>query len=350
MNKTSIAWTTFSSNPLKYRRKSDGKTVWACVKTSPGCAHCYSEQIAMRYERGKLFSAKNMEELEPFLDEAELRQLLTRKTCDGVAVYGSRIFVGDMTDLFGPWVPDEFLDRLFATFALRPDATFQVLTKRAERMQAYCSQLYQPGRICDAAIGMGRALHTVEYKEHGAGTYTKMTGPDWPLSNVHLGVSVENQEMADARIPILLKTPTAVRFLSVEPMLEDISLSWPIGTHAHLPGNLLDGIDWVIVGGESGPHARPFHVEWARSIRYQCRAAGVACFVKQLGAKVVIRNDSFSEWPNGGDDLTVVDHGPAIQGEDATVRLKDRAGADPSEWPDYLRIQEFPKAVMSTGE
>src|SRR5262245_8975140 len=124
MQPTSIQWTDYTSNPIKYRRKSDGKTVWGCVKVSPGCAHCYAEAIALRFDRGKVFNAANMEELEPFTDEDELRTLLTSKKLSG-----KRVFVGDMTDVFGEWIPDKMLDRLFAVFALRPDVTFQVLTK-----------------------------------------------------------------------------------------------------------------------------------------------------------------------------------------------------------------------------
>src|SRR5262249_34461457 len=104
---------------------------------SPGCAHCYSEALALRYDRGKLFNAANMEELEPFLDDDELRKMLTAKTVGGRQVSGSRCFVGDMTDLFGEWVPDQLLDKLFAVFALRRDVTWQVLTKRAKRMHRY---------------------------------------------------------------------------------------------------------------------------------------------------------------------------------------------------------------------
>lgn len=132
MQRTSIEWTDFTSNPIKFRRKLDGKTVWACVKCSAGCAHCYSETIALRFNRGKLFNAANMEELVPFLDEDELRQLLTKKTCGGKQVSGSRVFIEDMSDVFGEWVPDHYLDKLLAVFALRPDVTFQLLTNRAD--------------------------------------------------------------------------------------------------------------------------------------------------------------------------------------------------------------------------
>ncbi len=290
MNTTNIEWTAFSANPLKYRRKSDGKVVWACVKTSPGCAHCYSEGITLRYQRGKLFNAKNMEELEPFLDEAEVRKMLTANTIGGVQVSGSRCFVGDMTDVFGEWVPDELLDRLFAVFALRSDVTWQVLTKRAERMRAYFNDedealmrmAHAASEIDGEKVSAMRGVFARGYDDEGK--MDELYLEEIP-NNVWLGVSVEDQKRADERIPHLLATPAAVRFLSCEPLLGSISLSFEPGTHAHLPGCLLDGIGWVIVGGESGPGARPCDVGWIRSIVEQCKAAGVPLFVKQDSGK-----------------------------------------------------------------
>lgn len=345
MNKTNIEWTTFSANPLQYRRKSDGKTVWACVKTSPGCAHCYSEQIALRWERGKLFTTANMEEVEPFLCEKELKEMLTRKTCAGVAVSGSRCFVGDMTDLFGEWVPDELLDRLFAVFALRSDVTFQALTKRAERMAKYMATGRQ-GRVNDAAhIHFDRPIWLSNNGKPDGAT-------PWPLDNLHLGVSVEDQKRADERIPFLLKTPAAVRFLSVEPLLSAVDLSkWlnnpiitghPAWRRDPDRPNVADPLlHWVICGGESGPGARSCDIEWIRGIAKQCNAAGVPCFVKQLGSVPVevilcglspgsIKLDTY-DMPGGEPDDDI-----------RWIALRDKKGGDPEEWPADLRVREFP--------
>ena len=266
MQITAIEWTAtvnpdgtttpgYSANPLKYRRKSDGKVVWACVKTSPGCSACYAEAIALRYDRGALFNAANMEELEPFLDEAELRKMLTYKPASG-----KRCFVGDMTDLFGPWVPDEILDRLFAVFACRRDVLWQVLTKRAERLLEYIHSRSKSAKFWKtAARKLGYSLE-----------FEGISLVPFPLPNVHLGVSVESPAYLD-RIDHLRRTPAAVRFLSCEPLLADL-------------GTLdLAGIHWVIAGGESGPRARPMHPAWVRSIRDQCQAAGVPFFFKQWG-------------------------------------------------------------------
>ncbi len=327
MNKTSIEWTTtilpngtsrpgFSANPLKYRRKSDGKVVWACVKISPGCANCYAEATAMRFERGKLFTAANMEEVEPFLDEKELHKIMTAKTIDGIPVSGSKCFAFDMTDLFGEWVSDYMIDRVFSTFALRPDVTFQVLTKRAERLQQYM-------------LGVTRY-----------GTQFKAMGVDYkfPLPNLWCGVSVENQEQADKRMPFLISTPAAVRFVSYEPAIGPLDLSpWLLSDYDKycrddrfgVPKDARrDKVDWVIVGGESGHGARPCGVAWIRDMVNQCKNAGVACFVKQLGSE-----------PR-----------PSALPSDVTVRfIKSKKGGDMAEWPNDLQVREFPTKGLKHG-
>lgn len=325
MQTTDIEWTTFSANPLKYRRKSDGQVVWACVKTSPGCARCYAEATALRWDRGKLFTASNMEEVEPFLDEKELREMLTRRTCQMVKVSGSRVFVGDMTDLFGEWVPDELLDRLFAVFALRSDVTWQVLTKRAERMRDYS---INPGRLA-------------KISEASRELCPRNPGPDpmrqpsafWPVPNCWLGVSIENGSALAQRHRALQDCPAAVRFWSVEPLLEGVG-----NVSAYLP-------DWVIIGGESGHGSRPCNVEWIQSIVQQCKDAGVACFVKQLGSNVEARNDNVLEW---FDRLGYLQLGETERHQGAVGRVSgfsDRKGGDPAEWPRDLRVREFPNGV-----
>lgn len=207
---SNIEWTDCTSNPIRYRRKSDGKDVWACVKVSPGCAHCYAERLALRFNKGKLFIAANMEEVEPYFSEAEAANLLKSKK-----LAGKRVFVGDMTDMFGEWVTDAMLDKLFAVFALRPDVTFQVLTKRAERMREYTTAEHLWGRLHEVV------KHRMGYDNPKRPAINRR---DLPLKHVHLGVSVEDQQRADERIPLLLQTPAAVRFLSCEPLLGPISL------------------------------------------------------------------------------------------------------------------------------
>jgi protein gp37 len=277
MNRTSIEWTTFTANPLKYRDAS-GRVVWACVHASDGCRHCYSEALAHRYRRGEAFTAQAMKGLTPFLDDAELKHMAKAARIGGLPVAGSRCFVGDMTDIFGDWVPDELLNRLFSeVLERRADVTWQLLTKRAERARRYLSWRWPDG-------GLG------------------------PSPNIHVGVSVEDQDNHDRRVPMLRDTPAAVRFLSVEPMLGPIVLD-------------LRGISWVICGGESGRGARPLDVAWARSVVAQCGEAGVPLFMKQVGSNAVFSVDD-----------------PNPYGE-----IRSRKGGDPAEWPEDLRVREMPR-------
>lgn len=209
---TSIEWTDFTANPLKYRDKETGRVVWACVKHSPGCGHCYAESLALRYGRGGPFTKAEMAKVEPFLDEKELGQLLKSPK-----LIGKRCFIGDMTDVFGDLVPDAFLVELFAVFAARPDVTFQVLTKRADRMRKLLNR-------SDFDEAMAQAIGDLELSDE---QHDAAIDSSWPLPNVWLGCSVENQEQADKRIPALLATPAAVRFLSCEPLLGPIRLDGP---------------------------------------------------------------------------------------------------------------------------
>jgi protein gp37 len=311
MNRTPIEWTTFSANPLKYR-DARGNVVWGCVHASPGCQHCYSEAIAKRYDRGGPFSVSVMNGLTPFLDEVECRKMRTARTIGGLSVAGSRCFLGDMTDIFGEWVPAELLHELFSNvLEVRTDVTWQILTKRAQRMHDYLWWRWG-GRI--------------------------------PPRHIHIGVSVENQEWADVRIPLLLQTPAAVRFISAEPLLGPVDLrlgqSEGVPTDAEQMRERQWLLGWVIVGGESGPKSRSCDLEWIRSIVQQCQVAGVPVFVKQLG-----------QWPSSDRDEN--QHGGQYW-----VRLYEKNSVptapplfgcegrgkkgDPSEWPEDLRIREFP--------
>lgn len=315
MNRTGIEWTTFSANPVKYRDRETGQVVWACVKHSAGCARCYAESLALRYGRGGPYTREAMAKVEPFIDDKELHKILTAKTVGGVQVSGSRVFIGDMTDIFGEWVPDEMLDRLFAAFALRPDVTFQVLTKRADRMAAYMSGIYRRGSIADAAVkSFERYIwwNTVGHQHK----FNEIAGPEWPLPNVWVGVSCENQATRH-RIDTLRTIPAAVRFLSLEPLLEDL------GTID------LTGIHWVIVGGESGPNSRPFQLDWARAIQNQCDVANVPLFFKQAGSNP-------HDWTSGDPD----NYEPS---QIVQLRLRNCKGGDLSELPHCLNVREFPE-------
>jgi protein gp37 len=202
-----------------------------------------------------------------------------------------------MTDLFGEWVPDEMIDRVFAVMALSPQHTFQVLTKRPERMREYVSE------EC-----FGAAERVWGEWDNIVGGPIAAEWPGWPLPNVWLGVSAENQEQADERIPELLNTPAAVRWLSCEPLLEPVDLA----SHKAIEADgtftgwrIPHGIDWAVVGGESGSGARACHVGWIRSIVRQGQVARVPVFVKQgSGPRPGMPTgdpelDGLKEYPNG---------------------------------------------------
>jgi len=196
----------------------------------------------------------------------------------------------------------------------------------------------------DVCTRVARALSTMGHEMTPASIRQR-----WPLSNVWLGVSVENQHFADERIPLLLQTPAAVRFISAEPLLGPVDLHSPV-LEADSDGYL----DWVIVGGESGAGARPFAVAWARSIVAQCQAAGVPVFVKQLGADVRDRNDagfdgcSPTSWPESIEERDAIEYELSgyredWQGAEVRVHLRDRKGGDMAEWPSDLQVREFPR-------
>ena len=338
VNKTSIQWTDFSANPLQYR-DADGNAVWACIHKSTGCIHCYAEALAKRYGRGKPFTAPNIEGLTPFLNEKELHHMLTYKPASG-----KRCFVGDMTDIFGEWVPFELLDKLFAVFALRPDVTFQILTKRPERMRDYLNHGDAYVRIAELVM-LYEFTHDFDSRYAFDARDAGLNG--WPLPNVWLGTSCENQETADERVPLLLQTPATVRFVSYEPAIGPLRLNSINILAGHLASEI-DGarINWVIIGGESGPKARPFNIQWARDVVAQCGAAGVPVFVKQLGSRIRPpgsfddfldanpTSDWLAQWRVHGRE----DESPAY------LRTQDSHGGDPSEWPEDLRVREFPEA------
>lgn len=307
MAETSIEWTDKVWNPLR-----------GCTRISPGCQNCYAERMAARFsgpgapyeglarmtEHGPRWTGK----VKP-VPEKLMEPLQWRKP--------ARIFVNSMSDLFHEDVPEEYVDQVFGVMAMTPHHTYQVLTKRPERMAMY---LDHPADVLISRF-VTAAVQIVT-----GGIELQRRPISWPLPNVWLGTSVENQACADRRIPHLLNCPAAIHFLSCEPLLGPINLGtlawvslrvpvrgdWPFGhnisadagvhpalVNAHgavsavVPGGPLGikpaeiewcrKIDWVITGGESGPGARPMHPDWVRSLRDQCQAADVPFFFKQWG-------------------------------------------------------------------
>jgi protein gp37 len=259
-----------------------------------------------------------------------------------------RVFVNSMSDLFHEDVPFEFIDKVFAVMALCPQHTFQVLTKRADRMHDYLTKASEADDITVAKFEI-----TGE-----AWDFFHSPRVDLPLPNVWLGVSVENQQYADERIPLLLQTPAAIRFISAEPLLDHLNIcpwieaDWSPSLHwwKWSPVKPKPVIDWVICSGESGPGARVCRPHWFRNIVGPCKASKTTkVFVKQLGSHIITRNDDGWEgdtprsWPMDtayDEDLSGFRDG--YQGAPVRVRLKDRKGGDPSEWPEDLRVREFP--------
>jgi protein gp37 len=344
---TGIEWTDATWNP-----------VTGCTEVSPGCDHCYAKTFAERWRGtpGHHFEQGFDVVLRPERLDQPLKWRKPR-----------RIFVNSMSDLFHDAVPDEYIARVFAVMSVANWHTFQVLTKRHGRMRSL--------------------LNSDDFREqvgwHATGLHPYWTADDagWPFPNVWLGVSVENQQWADIRIPHLTRTPAAVRFLSMEPLLGPVDLGDLLhGTErcrtcngsgsVPEPGGAYQcpacgydnrismgrlNVDWVIVGGESGHGARPMHPDWVRSLRDQCVGARVPFLFKQWGA-----------WAPGSADrrcaVVAADDGELIEpAADLWSRTRSRDELNRRRWAYVHRTSkkaagreldgrtwhEFPKAVTT---
>jgi protein gp37 len=300
---THIQWTDATWN-----------VVTGCTKVSEGCRHCYIERTPPFRVQGRRFTgprgagapgATTGVLLHPDRLDWPLRWRRPR-----------RVFVNSLSDLFETSVPDAFIAKVFQIMGAARWHTFQVLTKRPGRMASLVPRLPDLLSASDLAPVAPRASVT-----------------SWPLANVWLGTSVEDQQAANRRVPTLLATPAAARFLSCEPLLGPIDLGLAVcdGVAAYGHGlsritvhtagcctTAVGKLDWLIAGGESGPGARPMHLDWARDLLAQCTAAGVAPFVKQLGATWARQHGAD---PNGGD----WDHWP----KDLRVRHYPAGGVKP---------------------
>lgn len=284
---THIEWTDATVNAIN-----------GCSVLSPGCKHCYAMRLAGTRLRNHPSRAGLTQQTkagpvwtgEVRLNEAALLQPLRWKR-------PRRIFWNAHGDTFHDAVPDEWIDRMFAVMALTPQHQHQVLTKRSTRMRAYFAKGSDAARLAIYELANERKIDSI-CKNEVLFTRAINALAHFPLRNVWLGVSVEDQARADERIPDLLVTPAAVRFLSCEPLLGPIVLrreenqaericrsriEASTGVRQPPPADLITGIDWIIVGGESGPGTQPMHPDWARSLRDQCAAARVPFFFKQWG-------------------------------------------------------------------
>lgn len=330
---TGIEWTDETWNPVR-----------GCSLVSDGCTNCYAMEVAARFSGPGL----------PYEGLARRRSNGKAQWTGKVRVVEDhmndpirwrkprRIFVNSMSDLFHEKVTDAELDRMFAVMALASHHTFQILTKRPERMLAYLTAKRervmwdQPASestqwyVWSACSDFERPGFSPPWMWKGM----DIVGP-WPLPNVWLGVSVEDQKAAEERIPLLLQTPAVVRFLSCEPLLGQVDLRAVRNPHDMYHHCLSEGVcfdarhprvNWVIVGGESGHGARPCDVAWVRLIVQSCRGMKVPVFVKQLGSRP---------------EMTA-----AFNGKEHTagVRVTGKGG-DMAEWPEDLRVRQFPGEV-----
>jgi protein gp37 len=330
---SNIEWTEDTWNPIV-----------GCSIKSPGCKSCYAMKDAWRKHHNP--ALPHYRDLTKLVNGKPVWTGILRKSPEHILLKPlsrrkpTMYFVNSMSDLFHEDIPDEWIDQVFAVMTCAGHHTFQVLTKRADRMQQYVSNLTRE-RIRQAAYA---PIHRCVQFE-GRWLF------DLPLANVWLGVSAERQQEADERIPHLLNTPAAVRFVSAEPLIGPIDLT-RICVLPQAPGSIRAGIhintlagrycesgvvykgdwdinkppppdserrklDWIIVGGESGSDPRPFDLDWARAILRQCEAAGVRAFMKQLGANPYSDGRPMHSVPRG-------------------------KYGDPAEWPPELRVREFP--------
>jgi protein gp37 len=308
---TAIEWTDETWNP-----------VTGCERISPGCAHCYAKALHDMRHKAYLNGHDVPEQYsEPF----EVVKCHEDRLDTPMHWRAPRMcFVNSMSDLFHEDVPEPFIDRVFAAMSQSPAHTFQILTKRADRMLRYLDDQLRPERIDEAGITQFGWCHAnVEGR--------------WPLPNVWPGVSVENKRYLP-RLDALRQVPAPVRMVSFEPLLEDLTDAGTLGTRIVN----LQGIGWAIIGGESGDGARDTQIAWVRYLIEQCDAQGVPLFVKQVGARPVDWADFYERWPRNSDGSRkprVIADGHFL----SYVDLRDRKGGDPEEWPQELRRRELPK-------
>lgn len=287
---TEIAWTDHTFNPW-----------WGCQRVSPGCEHCYAETFAKRVGL-KVWGPQSERR---FFGDKHWREPLKWNRKAASEGRRARVFCASMADVF-----EERADlvepraRLVRLIAATPYLDWLLLTKRPENM---------------LQLGAEAGLD-----------------PEGWLSNIWLGTTAEDQRRADERLPHLLEVPAAVRFVSYEPALGLVDF------RRHLDSPECAGLDWIIVGGESGAGARPFDAAWAREVVRTCRDTGTWCFVKQMGARPYDSNVNASDWPDETRFVGLPDGAP-VTVAGAGIRLLDAKGGDMAEWPDDLRVREWPR-------
>lgn len=344
-------------NPIRARLKNghpfkaavpQQKVGWACVRISPGCEHCYSEKQneqcgtnKTRAGTGLNYTVPALQMVDLFLDEETLMKPLHWKK-------PRLIFPCSMTDWMADFVSDEWRDKMLAVMTRTPQHTYLTLTKRADRQRKYLSR--------DPEDRLDDICHQLP----GSLNETWHYPAKWPLPNLWLGVSAEDQQRANERIPELLQTPAAIRWVSLEPLLEPVDLTdlpVPDSVTGHNAiyetpyrfsalttddddhvYNKHPKLDWGVIGLESGAKARHGNVEWIRSLVKQFQTAGVPVFVKQLGAKPYLHKEQSVHVDKPGMKLSI----QSLEIE-STLNLKDPKGVDMTEWPGDLRVRQYPQ-------
>lgn len=324
--KTGIAWTDYTFNP------------WTgCAKVSPGCANCYAETMAARFPGS--FGGWGVGQPRKRTSAGNWRQPLKWNKIAAQAGVRRKVFCASLGDWLDPEVPVEWLADLLVLIASTPHLDWQLLTKRPELWRR---------RVHEAVANIIHRPAYIKGSEPAVRMCNQWLDHIGAPPNVWVGTTVEDQRRACERGLALLTIPARVRFLSMEPLLEAVDLMaverpdnayfrWRHETGLVGPMTEPDdyvyeckrGVDWVIVGGESGPGARPFDLAWASSIIRQCHEAGIPVFVKQMGDNPVYTDKPCSPMCNCG------------MGK-LRMHLKAHHGADPAEWPKDLRVQEFP--------
>jgi len=352
LNNTSIEWCTQTWNPVR-----------GCTRVSKGCMNCFAEVIAGRFS-GKGLAFEGFATRTPAGGRWTNKvALMPGKLAEPFSMRQPElIFVNSMSDLFHEDLGFSATSAIFGVMAACPQHTFQILTKRPQRALEYFAWLTKRGEDGkqlfpdDPEDWRIRQLLNVSARRAGADMNPDARqnhGGPWPLPNVWIGVSVEDQETADERIPQLLRIPAALRFVSYEPALAGVNFSnWLFGrvepcancprdedcNCGFTPRHQLEGeagLHWIIVGGESGNEARPFDLAWAREVIYECGIAEVPVFVKQLGSHPMTRLSPSAE-------LALKAFGGRGQGRLEPMRFRSRKGGDVTEWPAGLAVRQIP--------
>lgn len=357
----------------------DTHNFWqGCTKISPGCANCYAEARDRRFYdkagithwgngaprvRSKDFNAPLRWNNFPWVCDCKVQagttkgkryfskdiamtaqeiRLGTFDCCEcGRPVHRRRVFSLSLGDWLDDEVPIAWLADMLDVIRRCPNLDFLLLTKRPENFFGREAREYKPSRL---GLAQEYALANSRHELFG---WLCEWGNGKPPHNIRIGTSVENQHEADKRIPEVLKIPAKTHFISMEPLLSAVDL--PASGDGHFDDvPIIDGINWVIVGGESGLNARPCNVGWIRDIVQQCKASRVPCFVKQLGGRPLLKpcRQHHFDWrykttnENRPDDKLFAEDGDMWR-----VLLNDKKGGVMSEWPEDLRVRQFPEVA-----